>query len=431
LTKAQQIRANSPTKSSIYDYDARISRTLILIQNETSQKNQEIIKRYDDLMLCSSMAKATRHKHLQTILNLTRYLKKDWDIASANDIGNLVVEIVRRYANDNGQETYTSYDHKKILKIFFRWIKLGSREFREVGDPLETKSIRIKTPSDRLSREDLITDDEKDRILRACGENQRDRAFIDVHAEAGTRPGEILSLSIKHVLFDEYGAIIKVDGKTGPRPIRLVKSTPNLSSWINVHPMRENPDAPLWINTSPTKFGEPLSYQASYQMVKRRCQIAELPKNVNLKLFRHSEATSSANFMTEAQLRKRHGWSNTSKMPARYVHMINADVENAILDHYGIKKKEESETKMPKICNICHNPNAWDTRLCTQCGKPLDVATAQLMEQNQESEKKEMIGEINYLKQKYEITNKKLDLVLDMIENAQKNKSQIIIGREK
>ena len=215
---------------------------MILIQNETSQKNQEIIQRYDDLMMCASMAKATRHKHLQTILNLTRYLKKDWDVATKNDIGNLVVEIVRRYANDNGQETYTSYDHKKILKIFFRWIKLGSREFKEVGDPLETKSIRIKTPSDRLSREDLITDDEKDRLLRACGENQRDRAFIDVHAEAGTRPGEILSLCIKHVIFDEYGAIIKVDGKTGPRPIRLVKSTPTLSSWINVHPMRENPE---------------------------------------------------------------------------------------------------------------------------------------------------------------------------------------------
>lgn len=102
---------------------------MILIQNETSPKNQEIIRKYDDLMLCSSMAKATRHKHLQTILNLTRYLKKDWDVATLNDIENLVVEIVRRYANDNGQATYTSYDHKKILKIFFRWIKLGSRDF--------------------------------------------------------------------------------------------------------------------------------------------------------------------------------------------------------------------------------------------------------------------------------------------------------------
>lgn len=107
-------------------------------------------------MLYAFMVKATRHKHLQTILNLTRYLKKDWDIATANDIGNLVVEIVRRYTNDNWQEIYTSYDHKKILKIFFRWINLGSMEFGDVGDPPETKSIRIKTPSNRLSIEDLI-----------------------------------------------------------------------------------------------------------------------------------------------------------------------------------------------------------------------------------------------------------------------------------
>lgn len=120
MTTVQQTRVNASTKSSIYDYDARISRTLVLIQNEVSQKNQEIIQKYDDLMLCASMAKATRHKHMQTILNLTRYLNKDWDVATKNDIENLVVEIVRRYANDNGQETYTSYDHKKILKIFFR-----------------------------------------------------------------------------------------------------------------------------------------------------------------------------------------------------------------------------------------------------------------------------------------------------------------------
>ena len=38
---------------------------------------------------------------------------------------------------------------------------------------------------------------------------------------------------------------------------------------------------------------------------------------------------------------------------------------------------------------------------------------------------------IKELEQKYEITNKKLELVLYMIENSQKNKSQIIISREK
>ena len=125
LTTRQQIQANSPTKSSIYDYDARIHE----LKNSNINSKRNISKKsrdhttIHDLMLCPSMAKATRHKHLQTILNLIRYLKKDWDVATANDIGKLVVEIVRRYANDNGQETYTSYDHKKILKIFYRWFK--------------------------------------------------------------------------------------------------------------------------------------------------------------------------------------------------------------------------------------------------------------------------------------------------------------------
>jgi hypothetical protein len=39
--------------------------------------------------------------------------------------------------------------------------------------------------------------------------------MISVASEAGCRPGELLSLRIKHVKFDQIGAIISVDGKTG------------------------------------------------------------------------------------------------------------------------------------------------------------------------------------------------------------------------
>lgn len=46
---------------------------------------------------------------------------------------------------------------KKILKIFFRWVKLGSRSFVEVGDPEETKRVKIKKVKDKIIREDFIT----------------------------------------------------------------------------------------------------------------------------------------------------------------------------------------------------------------------------------------------------------------------------------
>jgi len=132
----------------------------------------------------------------------------------------------------------------------------------------------------------------------------------------------------------------------------------------------------LWINLTKNLYGEQLNYPAARAMFSRRAKMAHLEKRVNLNMFRHSEATNSAKFMTEAQLRKRHGWSPESKMPAKYVHLINADVDAAIFEHLGIETKEKEEKNVPKICQICNIPNSPDTTICSKCGKPLDLDTS-------------------------------------------------------
>ncbi len=73
-------------KVGIYDYDDRIKRTLALIQKELSPENIEIIEQYQNVMITESLAKATILKHLQTLLNLTRFLNKDWMDAQKKDI---------------------------------------------------------------------------------------------------------------------------------------------------------------------------------------------------------------------------------------------------------------------------------------------------------------------------------------------------------
>ena len=144
-------------------------------------------------MVSQSIAVATRQKHLRTLLTLSRLLGKYRKDASKGDLDDLVFGVMDHFADESGQETYYSYDHRKVLKIFFRWYKLGPREFIQVGDPPETKNIKLKKAKDKIAREDLLS--EEDRIkLHACGENARDRALIDCHMEAGTRPGEIQNL---------------------------------------------------------------------------------------------------------------------------------------------------------------------------------------------------------------------------------------------
>jgi len=50
-----------------------------------------------------------------------------------------------------------------------------------------------------------------------------------------------------------------------------------------------------------------MTYSTAARILQKRKEKAEIMKRLNLNLFRHSEATRTAKFMTDVQLRKRHG----------------------------------------------------------------------------------------------------------------------------
>jgi len=50
-------------------------------------------------------------------------IEVEWKDITKSDIDKLTAKIIEKYADDSGQETHSSRDHKKILKIFFRWLK--------------------------------------------------------------------------------------------------------------------------------------------------------------------------------------------------------------------------------------------------------------------------------------------------------------------
>lgn len=376
----------------VHDYNLKIDKAYKLIEKDLSKNNVKLIRKYDQFMARQSLAKATRLKHLQIILNLSRVIKKDWQIVIKEDIESLVFKVVETYGDSNGKETNTTYDHKKILKIFFRWVKLGSRDFKEVGDPPETKDVKMRTVKNNLVRANLITPEEYRKLIRAADQNQRVKAIIAIHYEAGTRPGELLSIQIKHIMYDKFGAKIAVDGKTGPRKIRILKSLPYLKDWINVHPFRDDINAPLWIQVEGKHYGEALTYAGATQILRRLCQKAGIKKRITLNLFRHTAATYLASRLPESLLRKRQGWTASSKMPERYVHLIDEDVDEAYLRLHGIikeDKKSDIEEDLPIKCALCGTLNMPSTKICTDCNRPLDMETALEIE---EKEKEDLSG---------------------------------------
>jgi ribosomal protein L37E len=143
-----------------------------------------------------------------------------------------------------------------------------------------------------------------------------------------------------------------------------------LTEWINKHPRKDDPEAPLWI----TRDYEIMSYAALRITFKRIFKKAGVHKKINFHNFRHSRATYLANHLTEAQMKEFFGWVQASDMASIYVHLSGRDVDNALLKVYGIQngeEKQESQIK-PKTCPRCGEINQFTNKFCSRCGFILD-----------------------------------------------------------
>jgi ribosomal protein L40E len=171
-------------------------------------------------------------------------------------------------------------------------------------------------------------------------------------------------------------------GKTGSRRVIVVAATPYLQTWIQNHPLKNDPDAPLWVNLGTVNRFEAMSYPALAKILKVAAKRAGLGKKVHPHKLRHSRATFLASKLTEAQMNQVFGWKQGSDMPSIYVHLSGRDIDDALLGVYGLRKVEDKEPKLkPKICPRCNVSNAFDARFCMKCGLALDVKAAQELEE--------------------------------------------------
>jgi integrase len=205
--------------------------------------------------------------------------------------------------------------------------------------------------------------------------------------ESGCRIGEILTLRIKNVLFDENGAVLLVDGKTGQRRVRIIASVPLLSIWLNNHPFRENPDSPLWIVVGTKNHNQPLAYPSVATQLRKIAERAGVKKKVNPHAFRHARATFLANNLTEAQMKEYFGWVQSSGMAAVYVHLSGRDVDDAILRLQGLAETRKNEVASLRVkdCARCKERNSPVSKFCSRCGSPLDIQTAMELDEKRKT----------------------------------------------
>lgn len=366
----------------IYNYPRRLATTIKKVQNSPiSERNKTLILEFKYFCAVSGIGLPRTVRYLGVLTQLAEILGLDFDKAIKADI----MRVVSKIHENAKYAPWTKATYKIMLKRFYKWLK-------DTGDtyPEEVKWIkaRIKLTETKLpANGDLLTEAEIHKLINTA-EHTRDKALISVLYESGARVGEIATLQIGNIKFDEYGAILYVEGKTGARPIRILSSTPYLMTWLENHPFKNDKESPLWINIGSVRHNLSMRYGSIRIILKTLFTKAGINKRFNPHMFRHSRASFLADHLTEFQMNQYFGWIQGSKMPATYVHMNGTQTEASILRLNGIEigEKNAQRSLNPIICPRCTTINAHDAKFCNKCAGILDPKTASELEQKKAAE---------------------------------------------
>ncbi|MEM3534121.1 MAG: tyrosine-type recombinase/integrase, partial [Thermoplasmatales archaeon] len=354
------------------DYELKL-----LDREPYSKKNKDVIRKFlNDLLIKENISEIRRINYCQRLRIVARWIPDKFLNPDKEAMEVVLSKLADPQYSDWTRETYIS-----MIKKFYKWYMGNNKTYPEFLDGIQRPKMR-----NNLKPEELITQDEINSLISASS-NARDRALFSTLYDSGVRIGELLTMKIKDLAFDEYGAILKVNGKTGYRQVRIVgNSIAYLRAWLDDHPQRNNPEAWLFCGITADTMGRQLMYPDVYSIIRRTVKRAGIKRRIHPHLFRHTRATLLASKVTEAPLEAQMGWVHGSKQTRTYVHLSMRDQDNAILKAYGIKVNEDDTIKedRPKECPRCHELNPSDAKYCRNCWLPFDIKEAIEMKRDEE-----------------------------------------------
>lgn len=284
------------------------------------------------------------------VLNLTR-LRDKYKVDLVSVTRDPLLEHLNAFRREHKPASYRL--HVVLIRQALKF--LGRKELLEHID-----TPRITDPAATIQ---TLTPEEQAQLIRQAPTPTARLAF-ELLGELGGRRAEINGIKIKDVQFDEYGAIVRLEGKTGVRRRRIYHTIPDLRAYLNNHPHKDQPNWPLLIKEN----GEGYQSDGFYALIKRSGQRI-LHKAISPKMFRHTRATEDSRYFTDRELMKLFGWSSPA-MVAVYSHLSMRDVEDKDLVLHGMKRKEEILRPLTHVikCTKCHQENSPIAMYCTECG---------------------------------------------------------------
>ncbi|CAE6501104.1 tyrosine-type recombinase/integrase [Candidatus Nitrosotenuis uzonensis] len=300
------------------------------------------------------------------------------------------------------------------LVHFAKKDEIGDKKRGYVKEVAWISPTQYKDKNQGIQPKDLLTIEELKAIINQTT-NKRDRAMLWVMFEGAFRPGELLHLRVGGIDFRDDYVLVSTHGKTGSKSVALVISFKPLLEWLDEHPLRDDPNAPLWYSFWKSSRTKQVTYGYLREHLKRCKEKAGIKKRVWNYLFRHSQLTNLAKKLSDQTLRVYGNWGAGSKMPAKYAHLSGKDAENAILELHGIRSADNNNSAFPRLkkCPRCGSDNTPEKHRCTSCGYIIDE---RLLAETLKTQQSTIEGIVKRL-ENVEKLGEKIDLLFDELIN--------------
>ena len=257
-------------------------------------------------------------KYIQDLKKLDVYFKKPFGDITEYDMERFILDLedgVLKTPDGHAYAGETQVVIKKMIKKFYKWLE---------GDNVEVpRKVRWIDTSVEPIEYVSLSKDELDKVLSLMTSNSsynlvRNRALLMFLFDSGLRAEEVLNIRMKHLTLKNDDYVVRVEfSKTKKRTITLPFCKEFLNSWLDMHPMPNEPSAQLF----------PITYNALRGVVNRVGDIVK--KHITPQSLRHSSATYWCQHLTPYELCYRLGWSMSSKMPQRYIDREGLSQEKA------------------------------------------------------------------------------------------------------
>lgn len=225
----------------------------------------------------------------------------------------------------------------------------------------------------------------------------------------------MLTLSNKDILIDTKGAILILRGKTGDRRVRIIAYVSLLQQWLDIHPLKDQNEFPLWISEATNYKNQQLGLRGAEKIIKKTMEKARiLNKQPRLYILRHSRATHLAKYLTEAQMCTIFGWRLGTKVVRNYIHLSGKDVDNVLISLNENGKVVQGEYNIkPFKCIRCQENISPSSNFCGKCALPISITEQYVNEVNLIQENKLLHNRLSSIE---ENMNKKIEQVMKLIQ---------------